>query len=114
MFIMEGEEVKLVRHVISYTENETEMQEMCISDEHRNEMKKILTDRGIEFTSESVNQTENEWFNGLYFDSYDKAKGVYEAGEAAYLQVKRTAERTDRMQLRADVDFLSIITGVGV
>ena len=71
MFIMQGEETKLVRHVISYAEDENEIQEMCISDEHKREMEQLLTSKGIEFVSETVDQTANEWFNGLHFSSYD-------------------------------------------
>ena len=112
MFIMQGEEVKLVRHVISYVDHETEMQEMCVSDEHKREMEQLLTSRGIEFVSEAVDQTSNEWFDGLCFKSYDKAREVFEAGEQAYLADKRRQEAIDNLQLRADIDFLSVMVEV--
>ncbi len=112
MFIMQGEETKLVRHVISYAEDENEIQEMCISDEHKREMEQLLTSKGIEFVSETVDQTANEWFNGLHFSSYDTALIVFNAGEEAYLQDKRRQEAIDNLQLRADIDFLSIMAGV--
>ena len=114
MFRISGKKVELYRYKVNYTENEEVMIENCISEEHKSEIEQMLTDKEITFETTLIDQTENEWFNGLYFDSYDKAKEVYEAGEAAYLQEKRTAERTGRMQLRADVDFLSIMTGVDV
>ena len=112
MFIMQGEEVKLVRHVISYAEDENEMQDMCISDEYKREMEQILASKGIKFTTKSVDQTRNEWFDGLCFKAYDKAREVFEAGEQAYLADKRRQEAIDNLQLRADIDFLSTMAGV--
>jgi len=43
--------------------------------------------RNIEFTTEAIDQTDNEWFNGLEFDSYDEALAVFSKGEQAYLHV---------------------------
>lgn len=114
MFIMQGEEVKLVRHVISYAEDENEMQEMCVSDEHKREVEKLLSNNGSEFVSEAVDQTANEWFNGLHFNSYDTALIVFNAGEEAYLQDKRKREATNGTQLRADVDYLSLVARVNL
>jgi len=114
MFIMQGEEVKLIRHIVSYTENEIEMHEMCVSDEHKREMEQLLTSKGIKFTTKSVDQTGNEWFDGLCFKSYDKAREVFEAGEQAYLQEKQRQELTDNLRLRADIDYLAIMSGVEI
>lgn len=112
MFIMQGEEVKLIRHIVSYTENEIEMHEMCVSDEHKREMEQLLTSKGIKFTTKSVDQTENEWFNGLEFDSYDEALVVFNKGEQAYLQEKQRQELIDALNLRADIDYLTIMSEV--
>lgn len=73
MFRMLGKKVELIRYRVTYTEDETEMTENCISDEHKTEVESNLTTRGIEFTTVTVDQTGNEWINGLEFDSYDKA-----------------------------------------
>ena len=114
MFILQGEEAKLVRHVISYVDHETEMQEMCVSNEHKTEMEQILTEKGIEFVSEAVDQTSNEWFNGLEFNSYDEALAVFSKGEQAYLQEKQRQELVDNLRLRADIDYLAAMSEVEI
>lgn len=109
---MLGQKIELIRYKISYIENEKEMQENCISKEHKNELEQILTDRGIEFTATPVDQTENEWFNGLEFDSYDEALEVFKNGESAYNKSITTKQITSNEQLRADTDYLAIMAGV--
>ena len=37
---------------------------------------------------------------------------MFEAGEQAYLADKRRQEAIDNLQLRADIDFLSVMAGV--
>ena len=112
MFIMQGEEVMLVRYIVEYTEEDVVLKEQCVSEAHKQEVEDILTHRQLAFTSKAVEQTGNEWFNGLRFPSYDKAKEVFERGEQAYLADKRMQEVIDNLQLRADIDFLSIMSGV--
>lgn len=114
MFRMLGKKVELYRYKISYTENEEEMIEFCISEDHKNEVEQMLEDKGIGFITTSVNQADNEWFEGLEFNSYDEARGVFEAGEQAYLQQQSLKELTDNLRLRADLDFLVIVMGVEV
>jgi GTP-dependent phosphoenolpyruvate carboxykinase len=114
MFRMLGKKVELYRYTVTYTENEEVMIENCISEEHKNEIEQMLTDKEITFTTEVIDQTGNEWFNGLEFDSYDEARGIFEAGEQAYMQQKSLKELTDNSRLRADLDFLAIMTGVEV
>lgn len=97
MFIMQGEEVKLVRHIVSYAEDGNEMREVCVSDEHKAEMEQILTEKDIEFVSKTIDQSENEWFNGLCFKSYGKAREVFMAGEQAYLADKHRQEAIDNL-----------------
>jgi len=116
MFRMLGNKVELIRYQVTYTDPEIseEMTENCISEEHKNEVEQKLTERGINFTTTAVDQTENEWFNGLTFDSYDTARAVFEAGKAAYnanVAVKTLASGT---QLRADLDYLAIMAGVEI
>ena len=48
------------------------MIEYCISEEHKNEIEQMLTDKEITFETTLIDQTSNEWFNGLEFDSYDE------------------------------------------
>jgi hypothetical protein len=112
MFIMQGNQVKLVRYIISYMEHENEMQEMCVNDEHKEEIETLLASKGTDFTSQAVDQSQNEWFDGLTFKSFDEARGVFEAGEQAYLQRQAIQQATDSLRLRADIDYIAIMAGV--
>jgi len=82
------------------------MQENCISEGHKNEVEQKLTTKNIAFTTEAIDQTDNEWFDGLEFDSYDKALAVFSQGKQAYLP--------DNLRLRADIDYIAIMSGVEI
>ena len=114
MFRMLGSVVELYRYKIRYTEDEKEMIEYCISEGHKNEVEQKLTTKNIDFTTEAIDQTENEWFNGLEFNSYDEALEVFNKGEQAYLQEKQRQELTDNLRLRADIDYLAIMSEVEI
>ncbi len=53
-----------------------------------------------------------EWLEGLEVDSFDEALAIYELGEAAYRAKLADAAQKSPDQLRADVDFISAMTGV--
>ena len=114
MFRMLGTKIELYRYAVTHTENEEVMIEYCISEEHKNEIEQTLTDREIAFETKTIDQTSNEWFNGLEFNSYDEALAVFNKGEQAYLQEKQGQELTDNLRLRADIDYLSIMSGVEI
>ena len=114
MFRMLGKKIELYRYKVTYTGNEEVMIECCISEEHKNEIEQMLTGKEITFETTLIDQTANEWFDGLEFDSYDEALAVFSKGEQAYLQEKQRQELTDNLRLRADLDFLAIMTGVEV
>ena len=112
MFRMLGKKVELIRYKVTWQEDGLEMQEDCVSEGHKNEVEQKLTTKNINFTTEAIDQTENEWFNGLEFNSYDEALAVFNKGEQAYLQEKQRQELTDNLRLRADIDYLAIMSGV--
>ena len=114
MFRMLGKKVELIRYKVTWQEDEQEMQENCISEEHKAEVEQRLTEQGIEFTTEVIDQTDNEWFDGLEFDSYDEALAVFNKGEQDYLQEKQWQELMDNLRLRTDIDYLAIMLGVEV
>lgn len=114
MFRMSGKKVELYRYTVTYTENEEVMIEYCISEEHKNEIEQVLTDKEIAFETTLIDQTSNEWFNGLEFDSYDEALAVFSKGEQAYLQEKQRQELTDNLRLRADIDYLAVMSEVEI
>ena len=114
MFRMLGKKVELYRYTVIYTENEEVMIEYCISEEHKNEIEQMLTDKEITFETTLIDQTGNEWFNGLEFDSYDEALKVFNAGREAYEQRKQLQELTGNLRLRADIDYFAIMAGGGI
>ncbi len=114
MFRMLGRKVELIRYTITWQEDEREMQENCISEEHKAEVEQRLIGQGIEFTTEAIDQTDNEWFDGLEFNSYDEALEVFNKGEQAYLQVKTVQELVDNLRLRSDIDYIAIMLGVEI
>jgi hypothetical protein len=111
---MLGKKVELIRYKVTWQEDEQEIQEDCISEGHKNEVEQKLTTKNIDFTTEAIDQTENEWFNGLEFDSYDEALEVFNKGEQAYLQVKTVQELADNLRLRSDIDYIAIMLGVEI
>ena len=114
MFRMSGKKVELIRYKVTWQEDEQEMQEDCISEGHKNEVEQKLTTKNIDFTTEAIDQTENEWFNGLEFNSYDEALEVFNKGEQAYLQVKTAQELVDKLRLRSDIDYIAIMLGAEI
>ena len=118
MFRLLGNKVELVRYIVTWQETQgeetIEMEERCVSEEHKNEIEQKLTERGIPFSTESITQAGNEWFEGLEFDSYDEALEVFNKGEQAYLQVKTVQELVDNLRLRSDIDYIAIMSGVEI
>lgn len=114
MFRLLGNNVDLIHYNIKYTENGIEMIEGCTSKEYKNEVEQSLTDQGIEFTIEVIDQTNNEWFNGLEFNSYEEALEVFNAGKQAHLRNNKLKQTSSNEQLRADIDYITIMTGVDI
>lgn len=118
MFRMLGKKVELIRYIVKWQETKDEeaieMEERCVSEEHKNEIEQKLSEKGISFYTESIDQTGNEWFEGLEFDSYDEALEAFNSGREAYEQNKQLQESTDNLRLRADIDYLAIMMGVEV
>ncbi len=52
------------------------------------------------------------WLEGMEADSFDEALAICERGEAAYRNRLADAAQKSPEQLRADVDFISAMTGV--
>jgi hypothetical protein len=114
MFRMLGKKVELIRYIVTWQEDGQEMQENCISEGHKEEIEQKLIEKEVEFTTEEINQAGNEWFNGLQFNSYDEALAVFDKGEQAYLQEKQRQELIDNLRLRADIDYLAIMSEVEI
>ena len=118
MFRLLGNKVELVRYIVTWQETQgeetIEMEERCVSEEHKNEIEQKLTERGIPFSTESITQAGNEWFEGLELGPYDEALQVGNAGREADEERTQLQELTDNLRLRADIDYLAIMTGVEI
>lgn len=130
MFRMLGTKTELYRYRVIWQEDEQERQENCISEQHKDEIEQMLVDRSadyvveegdqmpvdrsIDYVVEEVDQTGNEWFDGLEFNSYDKALEVFSQGQTAYEQQMAREQLIDNLRLRADIDYLSIMSGVEI
>ena len=112
MFRMIGKKVELYRFKINYTQDRKAVIENCISLDHKNEIEQGLTIKKITFKTAPVIQTNNEWFNGLEFDSYDEALIVFNVGKVAHDLKMNIQTATSNEQLRADIDYTAILMGV--
>lgn len=112
MFRMLGNKVELIRYTVSYMQDEIKMQENCMSGEHKNEVEQMLVEGGIEFITTAIDQSQNEWFNGLEFNSYNEALTIFNQGENAYKQEININQSVSNEQLRADTDYIAIMSGV--
>jgi hypothetical protein len=74
----------------------------------------MLKDKELSFETQEIDQANNEWFNGLEFESYDEALEVFTLGEQKYMERKDRLLLIDNLKLRADLDFVSIMTGVDI
>src|SRR5690606_30953929 len=86
-----------------------EYEERCISEEHKDEIVQLLTERNIAPTIEAIDQTGNEWFEGLKFNSYDEALAAFNKGQQEYQLEQEIKELTDNLKLRADIDYLAVM-----
>lgn len=114
MFRMLGKKVELIRYIVSWQEDDLEMQEGCVSEDHKNDVEQSLTQKNIQFSTQTVNQSENEWIDGLEFNSYDEALAALNGGEHAYQQQQQLKLLTDNLRLRSDIDYLAMMAGVEI
>lgn len=111
MFRMFGNKIELIRYKVVYIKNDESFYENCVSDSDKDELVSFLTSKGFHFTVTPVDQSLNEWFNGLEFDNYDDALSVFEKGEASYNESIFLKTALDNAQLRADLDYITLILG---
>ena len=80
----------------------------------REDAQKAVEDWGVDGrgTVTELDVSGVEWLEGLEVDSFDEALAICEQGEAAYRAKLADAAQKSPDQLRADVDFISAMTGV--
>ncbi len=114
MFRLNGRKAELIRYIVTWHDGDQERQERCANEKEKAGIEQMLADKEIEYTVEEIGQDGNEWFDGLEFDSYDEALAVFNAGREAYEQKQAIKQLTDNLRLRADIDYLAIMTGVDI
>lgn len=117
MLRMNGNKVELYRFKVQWTNelNKTiEKHEYCVFEEQRKAIEQSLTEQELSFTTTALDQTENEWINGLYFETREAALKALNAGQQAYQQQQAAKELTDILKLRSDIDYLAIMSGVEI
>lgn len=111
MFRMCGNRVEILRYQIDYTENEEYHTTYAATEEEADEIAQRYN--GVKT---SLASSDDEWMDGLEVadvpDTYAEAMRIYSLGEQAYKQQIEDSKKRNAEQLRADIDFLSIMTGV--
>lgn len=105
--------VELLRWEARYTDPVTG-QEESRGFPTRPEAERAVERRGADGkgTVSEVDASNLEWMEGLKVESFDEAVAIFEAGEDAYRARLSEAAQKSPDQLRADVDFISAMTGV--
>lgn len=111
MFRMYGNCVEILRYQIEYVENEEQRIEYAVTEEEANE----ITQR-YNGVKSMLPPSGDEWMDGLEVedvpDTYAEAMKICALGEEAYKQQVEDTKKQGLAQLRADIDFLSAMTGV--
>lgn len=111
MFRMYGNQVEVLRYQVDYTENEEQFTVYAATEEEADEIAQRYN--GVKT---SLAPSDDEWMDGLEVadvpDTYAEAMRIYSLGEQVYKQQVEDSKKRNAEQLRADIDFLSIMTGV--
>lgn len=111
MFRMYGNRVEILRYQVDYTENEEQRTAYTATEEEADEIAQRYN--GVK---SALASSDDEWMDGFEVadvpDTYAEAMRIYSLGEQAYKQQVEDSKKRNTEQLRADIDFLSIMTGV--
>lgn len=111
MFRMYGNRVEVLRYQVDYTENAEQFTAYATTEEEADEIAQRYN--GVQT---SLASSDDEWMDGLEVadipNTYAEAMRIYSLGEQAYKQQVEDSKKQNVEQLRADIDFLSIMTGV--
>lgn len=111
MFRMYGNQVEVLRYQVDYTENEEQFTAYAATEKEAGEIAKHYN--GVKT---ALAPSDDEWMDGLEVadvpDTYAEAMRIYSLGEQEYKQQVEDSKKRNAEQLRADIDFLSIMTGV--
>jgi hypothetical protein len=128
VYRMYGETVQLFKYKITYETKETVPGEdgglteqtvtqtmYCVSDEHRDEFIQYLCCGNKPHIVEAVDQTGNEWIDGMEFKDADQVPGALEMGEIAYRQyVNDNNINLQFSKYLTDLDFRLLLLEWGI
>lgn len=105
--------VELLRCQARYTDRETGAEETW-GFPTKAQAEKAVEDRGVDGqgTLSEVDVSAVAWMDGMAVDSFDAALVICELGEDAYRAKLAEYAQKSPDRLRADVDFISAMTGV--
>lgn len=108
---MLGHTVQLCRWQVSYKIDDMDMVEYVPTEEEADDIAQRYN--GVK---SALTLFDDEWMDGLEVadvpDTYAEAMRIYSLGEQVYKQQIEDNKKRNAEQLRADIDFLSIMTGV--
>jgi hypothetical protein len=123
---MYGDTVQLLRYIITWEKtrqgfdengepcDETAAEiEYCVSDEHRDEVLQHLD--GKPCTVEAIDQTGNEWLDGMEFKDASKVPEALAVGEPAYRQFVNDSDANLQFaKYLTDLDFRLLLLEWGI
>lgn len=108
---MYGNRVEILRYQVDYTENEEQRTVYAATEEEADDIAQRY--RGVR---SALALFDDEWMDGMEVadvpDTYAEAIKIYALGEQAYKQQVESSKKQGAEQLRADIDFISAMTGV--
>ncbi len=112
-FQTRGRTVELFRYEAQYTDK-ISGEDVTRGYPTRDQAERAVARRGVDGrgTVTELDVSALAWLEGLAVDSFDEALAIWEQGEAAYRAGLADAAQKSPDQLRADVDFISAMTGV--
>lgn len=111
---MYGDTVQLLRWRVAWEgEGGESREEWCMSDGHRDEIVALLGDTPL--TVESIDQTGNEWIDGMEFKDASKVPEALEMGGAAWREHVNANDRELQTAVYlTDLDYRLLLLEWGI
>lgn len=106
MLRMYGTTVQICRYRVEWTDASNDMSRYAYTEAEAN----VLAER-YNGTITKLDTSQEDWMDGMTFNSRDEAVAWSEKGEAAYKAMLQEQQRMSMEQLRADIDFSMAMGG---
>lgn len=107
----QGNKIILCRYKITWTDENDTYEQFVPTQAEADSLAQIYGG-----TVETLDTSNDEWIDGIVLEPtktpYDDALKIAQMGEQGYNDIVNAQKQTSIEQLRADLDFLSIMTGV--